>query len=254
MKHTKFTLCSIALLGMTSQAHSAVISWQSSVDMYQGSTVETFVDTTGTVAVAYNNTTDTTSGNTAVSVNGVAFTPQNTGTALIGSGGESITINGGTDNEGAFGDGDFSSNGSIYHLIRGATYNVTSIDLGGLTVGHTYLIQSFNHDGRSSRHNNFITGYDGSTAGPVGESQLSNYDNALSSGARVGDSIIGTFVADSATQVINIFGSNNGGTSWGAGNSQSQINAVQLRTIAVPEPSSALLALLGLSFGFRRSR
>lgn len=255
MKNKKLTLGAMSLVVLPLASSAATISWQPSVDMYTGSTVETFVNTTGTLAVAYNNTTDTTSGNTATTVNGVAFTPQNTGTPLVGAGGETITINGGTDNENAFGDGDFSNNGSIFHLIRGATFNVTSIDLSGLTIGNTYLIQAFNHDGRSSRHNQFITGYDGSTAAPVGQSQLSNFDNGTSTGARVGDSIIGTFTADATTQVIPIFGSNNGGTSWGAGNSQAQINAVQLRTTAVvPEPASALLAFVGLALGLRRRR
>ena len=253
-------MSALAMLPIAGSA--ATIAWSPSVDMFQGSTVETFVSTDGTSAVAYNNTTDTTSGAADVTVNGVAFIATNTGNTLTGAGGESITINGGSDNEDAFGDGDFSNNGNIFHLIRGATFSVTSITLGGLQIGNTYQIQSFNHDGRGSRHNQFITGYDGSTAAPVGQSQLSNFDNTDDGtgnpigGARVGDSIIGTFVADSASQVINIFGSNNGGVSWAAANSQSQINAVQLRTIAVvPEPSSiALLGLGGLALIMRRRK
>ncbi|MFC0018838.1 PEP-CTERM sorting domain-containing protein [Roseibacillus persicicus] len=246
-------------LALSSQLPAATISWQPSVDMYQGSTTETFVNTEGTSIVAYNNTTDITSGDTAVTVNGVSFTPQNTGIPLVGVGGATITINGGTDNENAFGDGDFSNNGSIYHLIRGGTFEISSVTLSGLTIGQTYLVQAFNHDGRNSRHNDFITGYDGTSSAPAGTSQLSNYETDGEpdiGGARVGDSIIGTFLADSATQVITIYGSGNNGASWASGNSQSQINAIQLRAIEpIPEPSSALLVgLAGTVLLLRRRK
>ncbi|MGE9270102.1 MAG: PEP-CTERM sorting domain-containing protein [Verrucomicrobiales bacterium] len=223
-------------------AVGATIAWQSSVDMYQGSTSQAFVNTDGITAVAYNNTTDITSGDTVVTVNGVEFTPQNTGVALVGGTGESITINGGSDHMDAFGDGEFSSDASIFHLIRGATFNISSVTLDGLQLGQDYLIQVFTNDTRSSRSSSFITGFgDGSdTTAPVATSALNNNPP----GPSVGDSIIGTFTADGTSLTFNVFGSSNGGSSWASANSQSQINAIQLR--AVPEPTSSLLFGLGM--------
>ncbi|MDP0491902.1 MAG: PEP-CTERM sorting domain-containing protein [Verrucomicrobiota bacterium JB023] len=249
--HKKF-LSTAVLFSAVVQSPAAIISWQSSVDMYQGSTVETFVTTQGDALVGYNATTDTTSGNTAVTVNGVSFTPQNTGVPLIGTNGVSITINGGTDNENAFGDGEFTSNAAIFHLIRGGTFGVTSVTFGGLTIGQEYLIQSFNNDARGSRNSNFITGYGDGTnsSSPVAFSSLNNNPP----GPSAGDSIIGTFIADSTSQSFNIFGTNGGpaGT-FNSGNSQSQINAIQLR--AIPEPSSAaLLGLAGATLLLRRRK
>lgn len=251
-----FALAGLALL--TADANAATITWQSSVNMYQGSTVETFVSTNGTSTVGLNASGDT-SGDEDVTVNGVAFTGAGNGVAVGGSGTETITINGGTDNVASFGDGEFSSNGAIFNLIKGGVFGVNSITLGGLQSGHTYEIQVFNNDARGSRHENFLTGYDdGNGSGVVGTSQLnnspSNGDAPVFPQTDAGDSIIGTFTADSATMTINVFGTNGGPSgNFNTGNSESQINAVQLRTTAVPEPGSlALIGLGGLLIARRR--
>lgn len=238
-------------------AQAAVITWQPSVNMYQGSTVETFVNTAGTTAVAYNNTPDAVNGN--VTVNGVAFTQTLVGNTLVGTGGESITINGGTDNASAFGDGEFSSNGNIYHLIQGATYEVNSITLGGLQTGQEYLIQVFNNDARGTRNLNFVVGYDdgNGSATQDGTSQLNNSpvdgSSPIFPETDAGDSILGTFTADAATMTINVYGSGNGGASWATAVGQSQINAIQLR--AIPEPATlGLVAAFGGAILFIRRR
>ena len=90
--------------------------------------------------------------NADVVVNGVSFTGTGMGVTLGGAGTETITINGGVDNVGSFGDGNFSSDGDIFNLLRGAVFQVDTVTLGGLVVGQEYSIQVFTHDGRSSRN------------------------------------------------------------------------------------------------------
>lgn len=235
-----------ALLSFTPAELSAdVIDWRESVNMYPGSTVETFVDTTGVLAVGYNASGDT-SGDANVIVNGQAFTQTLTGTPLVsGTGTESITLNGGTDNVGSFGDGEFTSNAAIFHLIRGATFGVSSVTLDNLQIGQTYSLQVFNNDARGNRTSNFITGY-GDGTGSVAPIAFSDLNNSPVNGdaptfpqSDVGDSIIGTFTpALSSTLTFNIFGSNTGidGT-FTQGDGRAQINAIQLRRIdAIPDP------------------
>jgi hypothetical protein len=248
------TLALAGLALLNADANAATISWQASVDMYQGSTVETFVNTDGTTAVAMNASGDT-SGDEDTTVNGVAFTGAGNGVVVGGSGTETITINGGSDNVGSFGDGEFSSNGAIYHLIRGAIFEVDSVTLGGLQVGQEYLIQIFTNDARSSRSVSSVVGFDGAAASPLGTSQLNNSADGTNSetdtGNEAGDSILATFTADSVTQSFDVFGSGNGGASFAQGAGQAQINAIQLRSI--PEPGSlALLGLGGLLIARRR--
>lgn len=247
---------SLALTGvalLSADANAATLTWQPSVDMYQGSTTEAFVDTSGTTAVALNASGDT-SGDEDTTVNGVAFTGAGNGVAVGGSGTETITINGGSDNTGSFGDGEFSSNGAIFHLIRGAIFEVDSVSLAGLTIGNQYLIQIFTNDARSSRNTNSVVGFDGTAAAPLGTSQLNNSSPIDNSGNQAGDSVIATFTADSLTQDFDVFGSGNGGDSFSQGAGQAQINGIQLRDLGpVPEPGSlALMGLGGLLIARRR--
>lgn len=253
---TKQLTSTLALTGLallTADANAATVTWQSSVDMYQGSTTESFVNTTGTTAVALNASGDT-SGDEDVTVNGVAFTGAGNGVAVGGAGSETITINGGSDNVGSFGDGEFSSNGAIFNLIKGAIFEVDSVTLSGLTVGNQYLIQIFTNDARTSRNTNSVVGFDGTASSPLGTSQLNNSSPVDNTGIQAGDSILATFTADSATQSFDVFGSGNGGASFSQGAGQAQINAIQLRDLGpVPEPGSlALLSLGGLLIARRR--
>lgn len=243
------TLAVAFLTSSPTVASAATITWQPSVNMYQGATVETFVSTAGDVAAALNASGDT-SGDEDTTVNGVAFTGAGMGVTVGGTGTETITINGGSDNVGSFGDGEFTSNGAIFHLIRGAVFGVDSVTLSGLQSGQQYLVQVFNNDARGNRNLNFIAGYGDGTGStePVAFSDLNN--SPVDGSAPVlpqtdaGDSIIGTFTADSATQSFNVFGSNGGaGSTFTQGDGRAQINAIQLRL--VPEPASLALLAMG---------
>ncbi|MDB4618166.1 PEP-CTERM sorting domain-containing protein [Akkermansiaceae bacterium] len=261
MKNTKFGPSLIALFGMTITGHSATISWESSVQMFQGSTTESFVSTTGTTAVAINGSDDVANGN--VTVNGVAFT-QTIQNNLITGPGATVIVNGGNLAGTAFGDGEFNSNAAIFHMIRGAIYNTTSVEFGGLTVGNDYQIQLFVNDARGNRSVNFIVGVgDGTGSGTAAASLLLNNSPADGSAPTLpqtdaGDSIIGTFTADATTQSFDVYGTNSGDVAnLATGDSRAHVNALQLRDLgsaAIPEPSSALLALVGLAFGLRRRR
>ena len=99
------SLAVICVLGLASTT-SAQITWEPSVNLFQGETVQTFVDTTGVGLVASNLTLDLTQ---EATLNGVVFTTAGNGTAVGGTGTETITVNGGTDNATAFGDGEFTA-------------------------------------------------------------------------------------------------------------------------------------------------
>lgn len=251
-------LSAAAVLAVSAgSASAATITWQPSVNMYQGATVETFVDTTGTALVGVNGTDDATNGN--VSVNGVAFTQALNNETVVGGGGESITVNGNNVHGSAFQDGEFSSNANIFHLIQGGVWQATSVDFAGLTIGQQYLVQVFTNDARSSRTSNVQTGF-GDGTGSVAPVAISNNNNSPTNGdpavlpdTEAGDSIIGTFTADATTQSFNVFGTNSG-SGHSTGSSQAHVNAIQLRDLGpVPEPGSlALMGLGGLLIARRR--
>jgi len=237
----------VALLVFSpAMASAATIVWQPSVNMYQGATVQTFVDTTGDPLVGFNGTNDSADGN--VTVNGVSFTQAGNNSTVVGGGGESITVNGNNVHGSAFEDGEFSGDADIFHLIRGGVWGATSVDLAGLTVGAPYLVQVFTNDARSSRDANSIAGFgDGSATGAVGISALNNSPGggtADDDNPEAGDSIIGTFIADATTQSFQVFGTNSGDINdLAMGDSRAHVNAIQLR--AIPEPASLALLALG---------
>lgn len=253
------------VLAMGASAQADTISWAASTDLFQGSTVETFVSTNGTLAAAYNATNLTGGGTTGVSptVNGVTFVATEASNTLTGPTGETITLNGGGNNEGAFGDGQFSSNGNIFNLLRGGSFNIPSVTLGGLVPNTIYEIQIFSHDGRSSR-SDAAAAFGDNNGGMSGGVDLNNNATNITTGPSpggTGDSIIGTFTATGANVTFDVFGdgniTDNGGVpNYASGNSQSAINAIQLRAIAVvPEPGSiTLLGVMGLGFAVRRRR
>lgn len=240
----------------------ALISW-SSTNLFQGSTTEDFVSLNGTLAVAYN-ATNLNTGGVNTTVNGVNFVATETGTTLAGATGETITLNGGGNNQGAFGDGQFTSNGPIFNLLSGGSFNISSVTLDNLEVGAVYEIQTFVHDARNSRANAVSSYSDGVNDGPV-DGLVVNLNNINTGdpfvelpGGGTGDFAIGTFTADATTQSFAVFGDDDSsnGITFASGNSQSAINAIQLRLVTpAPEPSSSLLlGLAGTALLLRRRK
>jgi hypothetical protein len=212
----------LALAGTASQAHAANVIWNT----VQTISADTDISTTGT----YIGSIAPANGSTQT-VNGVTFT--NTF-----SGGVSYTQNGW-----GFGDWDFTQgqttglSTSYAALLDGGSPNITSLTLTGLSVGYSYEVQLWIADYRS-----YVTRSDGNTitsgANTSGELLFAGAD-----GVR-GSYVIGSFTADNANQAFAI-------NDLGAG---TQLNALQLRQTAIPEPSAALLGGLGMLALLRRRR
>ena len=237
------TITSIGLMiGLSSLLPAAPITWDESVQMYQGSSVETFVSTKGIALVALNGTID--SGD--ATVNGVTFIGADTDVTVTGAGGESIVVNAGIGNNNAFQDGEFDGNAEITNLIGSGIWQADSVTLGGLTIGEEYQIQLFGNDARGNRTTNYIGGVgDGVGSATAVATYLLN--NSPTDGAptlpqtEVGDSIIGTFIADAATQSFNVFGTNSGVVeNLGIGDSRAHVNAIQLRRLLPDEDEDGI--------------
>ncbi len=246
----------VCMAAVASQA--ATITWQSSVQMYQGTTSQTFVDTTGSLVLGFTGSA-TTTGN--ITVNGVNFdyidgAVLNGGYTDNGVTISSSTVLGGHDT--AFGDGSFDSDGNIYNLIASGMWGPTTVSLSGLTVGQEYMFQIFVNDSRtgSGRDSDWQTGFtDGvgtGTGSITGAASLNNRDPSDFSGETSGDYIIGTFTADAATQSFETYGTSDGGATW-TNSSRAQLNGLQIR--AIPEPATlGLVAAFGGAVLFIRRR
>ena len=239
MNKFNLVISSVFLAQLSELLPAAQITWEASVDMYNGSTTDNFVDTTGDPVIAVNPSGGS---HGDLILNGVNFLSANL--AAINSG---VTANGVTYSSTAtnlngpntFQDGAFNGNGDIANVLGGATWNPHTNTFSGLTSGHSYRIQVFTNDARNNRHWNFVTIFGNGTqnvansmsAGTAGFCQLDNRDpNNSANGHAGGDSIIGTFTADGTTQSFEIAASNNGGASAN-NNGRAQINAIQLRVL-----------------------
>lgn len=260
-----------ALIGMTACANAASISWQPSVNMYAEGNVDTWISTNGTSLIAINGGGDAV---TTQTVNGVTFTAATFTTTGAGITGGGVTMTGNF-SAGAgpttFGDGEFSGNAPLYNLINSAVYggggDSTTVSFSGLTVGNTYEMQIMANDARGGTNAGIrdVAWQMGLTDGADATTIAATVDltnrpfNDSSSPDVAGDYIIGTFTADAGTQTFNMVATRSGFTIGDAltnpNGNQVQFNGFQLRDISpVPEPSSALLALVGLAFGLRRQR
>ena len=118
-------------------------------------------------------------------------------------------------------------------LLDPALYNVTQIEITGLTVGQEYAVQLWSSDSRAySSHGRHL----------VLDGTATVYENQSTEGGQVtlGQQIVGTFIADATSQLINNFA---GYESDGAANGQAVLfNAAQVR--AIPEPTT--LGMLGV--------
>ncbi|MDA7881972.1 hypothetical protein N9A94_06665 [Akkermansiaceae bacterium] len=233
MKNSTITKSLGLMIGLSSLLPAAQITWDSSVQMYQGSTVETFVSTKGTSLVALNGTITTGD----ATVNGVTFIGADTDVTVTGPGGHTIVVVAGIGNDNAFQDGEFDGNAEITNLIGSAIWQADSVTFGGLTIGEEYQIQLFGNDARGNRSTNFIGGV-GDGLGSATAAATLQLNNSPTAGAptlpatEVGDSIIGTFTADAETQSFNVFGTNSGDiANLGLGDSRAHVNAIQLRLL-----------------------
>jgi len=256
----------LGVLATCSFAHADIITWQSSVDLIAGGNNDAFISTNGTPVLAFSGGVPTTGFQT---VNTVDFFNIDSAGLMAGFTGGGVTVSSDTFSNQAgpttFGDGEFSGNVPLFNTIAG-----NSITFNGLTVGQIYEIQVLVNDARGGtnagiRDTEWEVGFtDGVTNLIAAEADLTNRPfNDSTSGAVVGDFIIGTFTANSTTKSFNI-GASRGGLSVGddvvaanINNGQAQINALQLRDLgtAVPEPSSlAILSLMGLGMSVRRRK
>ena len=186
------------------------------------------VSTNGTLVFALDAANETGPTTTINGVNFVASIRGNAGAqAQVQSpGNESIDVTSfGNDNNSSFDTGGLGDLGTI---IEGAWWGTESGDsadviLTGLTVGDTYEVQLFANDARGNRDVDWITVLDNGAGGTGIELQLNNQP----SGDLAGDFGLGTFVADSSTQSINVTGIRDGNNNTG----RVQVNAIQLRNL-----------------------
>lgn len=213
----------------TPSSSITTIEWQPSVDLFANGNVETFVDTSGELAVAYN-ATNTVAGGKDATVNGVTFVATGSAKTLTGNSGVSVKINSDVSRI-DYGEGDFTNNEEITNLLTGGHNHTSTITIDNLTIGRNYLIQIFVHN--KSRVNRFIVGFgDGSESGVNGTAEINNSPHRNSIGEGTGDSIIGNFTAKTKSLTFNVFGTGRGPQGlFETANSASQINALQVRLI-----------------------
>ncbi|MEN8848920.1 MAG: PEP-CTERM sorting domain-containing protein [Akkermansiaceae bacterium] len=249
---------------IASNAGAAMISWGSGVS-FSG---DTDVDDSGATVFAINGA------GANVTINGVSFTGSPTGTSAGGyTIGDFYTKLGNANGAGTFdpngtpsggaGTGPYDALSADYKNFTSSAmwpgnpntalpYDTDTVTMSNLNIGDNYLVQIWTYDGRNGRSgHNFVL--DGDASNPI----RLNDDPYVGDGSEnaadgIGQYVIGTFTADAATQSFDIEGfAGNGGGSQG----RAQINAIQLRNLSVPEPSSMLLTgLAALGFMGRRRR
>jgi hypothetical protein len=243
------TVTALALSLAVEPAKAATINWGSA----QNITGSSNVVTTGTLHASANFfATGTQPGSGNITVNGVQFVGfQSARTQAPGSGPTSLTVGNitltGTSPQAnnvnlqgfAGAGGPASYNGLLNQLAFLYNTNTTGtmgVDIGGLTNGAQYLIQFWVND---SRADPFAT-----RTSLVGGTSLAV--NTTGTAGGFGQYITGTFTADSTTQSFQSIG--------GVG-SVAYANAMQVRLLAVPEPTQMVaVAVIGAALGMWRMR
>ena len=225
----------------------ADISWGSATNISGDSDV----DTIGTLVYAYNFGSGTSA--TTQTINGVTFQPfviPNTNIDSVTTGSVTVSENSGylaSDFDLGSGTTPFSGLSSDYRSllsseVYASNFATMKVDLGGLTPGNSYRLQWWTNDsalptafGSTLYFENMIAS--GSSAIVTLDSNTSGVNGGL------GQYVIGTFTASNATESFTLTGSGTGGVNF------PMMNALQLRTVAVPEPATCIMALTGLACG-----
>ena len=234
------SLAVVMFVAASINVNASTITWQTAVQIDDAGA---FVDKTGSLLVAINSDT---AGDNA-SINGVTFA----GTDLAGwiagvTGGNGVTVSSDAV-EGNFGNTFVQGGGppptitdsAINNLIGSAIWDTQTVTLTGLTPGDTYIVQVISNDSRDNRSDDFVAVLsDGvnsvATSFANGSAALNPLSNSAPTAANPslpGSAIVGTFVADAATQTFELGGSSNGGASLNS-SGRAHINGFQLRTTA----------------------
>ena len=230
------------VLASFASVHAAPIIWGTATTI--GTNGDADIRTDGTLVGAF------TVGNSAsgATVNGVAFTPVHVSGAYndyanpIATFGSVATLAGNNSLYGTTWPSENATAGNpalstayqtmlqtgVIPVLTSGTFTLT---LQNLTIGNEYLFQTWVQDGR------FANGARTQTlTGGANTSGSLNFSNSVGNGN--GSFIVGSFTADAATQAIT-YTAVTGGTA--------QINAFQLREMAVPEPATWIMIAGGLA-------
>lgn len=240
----------VAAVGLAQPVSAATIVWGTPTTVAGDSDV----DTIGTLVYAYNigpsNVQPTT-------VNGVVFNAfafpgqlDALNTVTVGS----VTF---TENPSNLQSYEFPSSASPFSSLSTAYKTMLSsggtalldstitATLGGLTVGEQYRIQWWTSDPANSQgvlNETFAT-----TTATSGTSLVTLDSNSTDADGGLGQYVIGTFTADATTQTFDL--------NSPSGNTSPLIDGFQLRTVAVPEPSTWVLGAAGIACaGLQASR
>ena len=226
------------LLSMTSQpAQAAPIVWSAP----QNITGDSDVDTTGTLFASANFS------GANQTVNGVTFAAftYTTGTSSQTVGNITVTGTGLVNSTYSTTSTPYGSLSTAYKALLGplltqtGTSNQLTFSLSNLTVGDQYTIQYWVNDPRTNGSGRTVR---------VGTQTLDA--NTTDSGGGIGQWVRGVFVADATSQNFTA------ASAVGSSSAVSYANAMQVRVLPVPEPSTMFLAAVGLVCAdvVRRSR
>jgi hypothetical protein len=221
------TLCATLASILVTTANAADVTWQTPVNISGASDVST----SGTFVGSWAPGNDWGPGNYAdlFPVNGVTFNAYGTPGLNFGLSGDSIDRYNGFANPNT---GDANYNTLLQTAQFSWSGNPWTLSWDNMTVGNTYLVELWVNDGRNG------------SSGSLTFTGGANISDPVARGNGVpGQFIIGTFVADAASQNLIISPALN-------------FNLVQVRDLTpVPEPSAfALLAAGAVLLGLRRKK
>ena len=216
MKKSLLSVTAVIGLACLGSSHAATVVWGAA----QNITGDSDVANNGTFNRAY------VFGNVTWTVNGVTF-----GAFTANASGDTMSF----PNQ----DAGFGADGTPYRDLSTAYQNLlyygawaypsntATITLNNLTIGYNYQVQIFANDSRTE-------GY-GRSMALTGSSTVLDYNTTEAVGG-VGQFAIGTFTADSTSQVLG----------FSSSTQTPQLNGLSLRVTAVPEPSTYALVLGGI--------